>query len=107
MNTVWILVRLFKTPDGEPAWRVVDVVGHAEPGSKVSGLVSDHAGQRSSEGASTHHDALTRSLPIQWRSKRVVSSIRLRQGSMKRCVRGDFAGRFCSHAKADRSVSKG
>ena len=64
MNTVWILVcdssraRLFEAVDGEPAWRMIDVLGHAESRSKASELVSDHAGQRSSEGASTHHDAL-------------------------------------------------
>jgi len=64
MNTVWILVcdssraRIFEAHDGEPAWRVVDVLGHAESRSKASELVSDHGGQRSSEGASTHHNAL-------------------------------------------------
>ena len=64
MNTVWILVcdssraRIFEALDGEPAWRVVEVLGHAESRIKASELVSDHSGQRSSEGTSTHHNAL-------------------------------------------------
>ena len=64
MNTVWILVcdssraRIFEVLDGESVWRVVEVLGHAESRSKASELVSDHSGQRSSEGASTHHNAL-------------------------------------------------
>jgi protein required for attachment to host cells len=64
MNIVWILVcdssrgRIFEAVDGDAAWRVIDVVGHAESRSKASELVSDHSGRRAPQGASTHHNAL-------------------------------------------------
>ncbi len=64
MNKVWILVcdsargRLFETNGAEPAWKLLEVFGHAASRSKASELVSDHSGQRSSLGASVHHNAL-------------------------------------------------
>lgn len=64
MNIVWILVcdsargRLFEMCDHESPWRLLEVFGHAESRSKVSDLVSDHSGQRSSQGSSVHHNAL-------------------------------------------------
>lgn len=65
MKTVWILVcdsargRLFESHGANLAWKVIEVVGHAESRSKASDLVSDHLGQRSSQGLSSHHSALT------------------------------------------------
>ena len=62
MNTVWVLVcdaargRLFEISDR--VWHLVEVFGHPESRSKTSSLASDHSGQRSSEGASVHHNAL-------------------------------------------------
>jgi len=64
MNTIWVLVcdaargRLFEITDRVPAWHLVEVFGHPESRAKASSLVSDHSGQRSSEGASVHHNAL-------------------------------------------------
>ena len=64
MNTVWILVcdsargRLFETRGNDPAWNLLEVLGHAESRSKTSELVSDHSGQSSSQGPSVHHNAL-------------------------------------------------
>jgi protein required for attachment to host cells len=85
MNTVWILVcdssraRLFEALDGEAAWRVVEVFGHAASRSKASELVSDHSGQRSSEGASTHHNALAPSTdPKEVEKVRFVHSLATR-----------------------------
>jgi protein required for attachment to host cells len=64
MDNVWILVcdaakaRLFETRKGDPAWHAVELVTHEESRSKASELVSDHSGNRSSEGGSVHHNAL-------------------------------------------------
>ncbi len=64
MNVVWILVcdsaraRLFEMRDHESPWKLLQVLGHAESRSKARELVSDHSGQRSSQGASVHHNAL-------------------------------------------------
>jgi protein required for attachment to host cells len=64
MNKVWILVcdsaraRLFEIQDGDLAWHSVGTFDHPESRGKASELVSDHSGQRSSEGPSVHHNAL-------------------------------------------------
>jgi protein required for attachment to host cells len=64
MNNVWILVcdsargRLFETRGNDASWNLLEVFGHSESRSKASELVSDHSGQRSSEGPSVHHNAL-------------------------------------------------
>lgn len=64
MNCVWVLVcdsaraRLFETRGIEPSWELLRVLGHPESRSKASDLVGDHSGQRSSQGASVHHNAL-------------------------------------------------
>jgi protein required for attachment to host cells len=65
MNTVWILVcdssksRLFETQDGAATWVLLESKTHEESRSRVGALVSDHAGSRSSEGSSVHHNGLT------------------------------------------------
>ena len=64
MNTVWTLVcdssrgRLFETHGNDPSWNLLEVFGHSESRDKTSELVSDHSGQRSSQGPSAHHNAL-------------------------------------------------
>ena len=64
MKNVWILVcdaargRLFETRGDDPAWNLLEIFGHADSRRKASDLVSDHSGQRSSLGASAHHNAL-------------------------------------------------
>lgn len=64
MKTVWTLVcdsaraRLFETRDKDPSWDLLEVFNHDESRSKASELVGDHLGQRSSQGASVHHNAL-------------------------------------------------
>jgi protein required for attachment to host cells len=63
MNTVWVLVcdaargRLFEVRENEP-WRLLETFTHEESREKASDLVSDHAGRRSSQGASVHHNAM-------------------------------------------------
>jgi protein required for attachment to host cells len=64
MNKVWILVcdaargRLFEHHSNKPSWRLVEEFDHPASRDKATELVSDHSGQRSSQGASTHHNAL-------------------------------------------------
>ena len=64
MNSVWVLVcdaakaRFFEVPGGNGAWTLLELETHEESRSKASGLVSDSSGTRSSEGASSHHNAL-------------------------------------------------
>jgi protein required for attachment to host cells len=64
MNTVWILVcdsargRLFETQGNDPSWKLLQVLTHGESREKTNELVSDHSGQKSSQGASAHHNAL-------------------------------------------------
>jgi protein required for attachment to host cells len=64
MNTVWILVcdsargRLFESRGNHPSWELLEVLSHSESRSKTGELVGDHAGQRSSQGPSVHHNAL-------------------------------------------------
>jgi protein required for attachment to host cells len=64
MNTVWILVcdaakgRFFEVRGHDPSWHIIEVLTHDESRSKSSDLASDRSGQRSSEGASVHHNAL-------------------------------------------------
>jgi protein required for attachment to host cells len=49
---------LFETRDNERPWTLLEVLSHAESRSKARELVSDHLGQRSSQGAAVHHNAL-------------------------------------------------
>ena len=64
MNTVWILVcdaakgRLFETRENAPQFHLVHTFDHPSSREKTSEIVSDHAGTRSAEGASVHHNAL-------------------------------------------------
>jgi protein required for attachment to host cells len=65
MNTVWVLVcdsakaRFFEIRGGDPSWHLVSEVFHESSRSKPSDLVSDHSGNRSSEGRSAHHNTLS------------------------------------------------
>jgi protein required for attachment to host cells len=64
MTTTWILVcdaakaRTFETRHGDRTWRTIEAIVHDESRSRASELVSDHSGNRSSQGASVHHNAL-------------------------------------------------
>lgn len=64
MNAVWVLVcdasraRLFEAREDDPSWHIVESLSHDESRRKVSEIVSDREGNRSSEGGSAHHDAL-------------------------------------------------
>jgi len=64
MNTVWILVcdsahaSIYETRAGDPVWKVVKTLHHAASQMKTSELVTDGAGRRSSQGATSHHNAL-------------------------------------------------
>jgi protein required for attachment to host cells len=64
MNNVWILVcnsaraRFFEKRKGERSWYLLNEVTHDESRARASELASDQSGNRSSEGASVHHNAL-------------------------------------------------
>jgi protein required for attachment to host cells len=64
MTTIWILVcdaaraRLFEVTNGDPTWRARGTFDHASSRRKTNELVSDHLGQRASEGPTVHHNAL-------------------------------------------------
>ena len=64
MDTVWIVVcdasrgRLFEIRGNDPTWNLLEVLSHSESRSRAEDLVGDHLGQRSSQGASVHHNAL-------------------------------------------------
>jgi protein required for attachment to host cells len=64
MDTVWIFVcdsaraRLFETRGEGSSWQLLETLTHEESRAKAAELASDHAGRRSSEGASVHHNAL-------------------------------------------------
>lgn len=64
MNNVWILVcdaaraRLFELRGTDTTWHPIDELRHPASRDKATELVTDHSGQRSSQGASTHHNAL-------------------------------------------------
>ena len=64
MNTVWVLVcdagsaKFFEVHAGNPAWQLVSEAVHEGSRSKADALVGDHSGARSSEGNTSHHNAL-------------------------------------------------
>jgi protein required for attachment to host cells len=64
VGNVWVVVcdsakgRFFDVRTGDSSWHLLNGVSHDESRGHSKELVSDHAGSRSSEGASAHHNAL-------------------------------------------------
>jgi protein required for attachment to host cells len=96
MNTVWILVcdaakgRFFEVRGLDSSWRVLEVLTHEESRSKSRDLVGDRSGQRSSEGASAHHNALApASSPKQVEKGRFIHTLATRLDQAMRAKRFD------------------